>query len=253
MNNLFKRSFLILFGLCLLAGFLAGSFTARATEAGEPLAFPGIPTPPGLATRQRNLLLIGVDRLHARHPRLESLWLAMVVPNSPGVTLMPLYPRMVDGVPQPDETLEVAFRLDDRLAPYTGFANVLRARELWWNHFVVLDEIGLAKLIDLAGGIDLGDGRVDGLRAIAELPKAQEDAHGALLSQTALLNGLCLSQSQLSNSEKPGELPERLSSHMISDLSPAQMSRDWQRIRAAGGRLCKFPIQREMGFNLARP
>jgi hypothetical protein len=231
MNNLFKRSFLILFGLCLLAGFLAGSFTARATEAGEPLAFPGIPTPPGLATRQRNLLLIGVDRLHARHPRLESLWLAMVVPNSPGVTLMPLYPRMVDGVPQPDETLEVAFRLDDRLAPYTGFANVLRARELWWNHFVVLDE----------------------MRAIAELPKAQEDAHGALLSQTALLNGLCLSQSQLSNSEKPGELPERLSSHMISDLSPAQMSRDWQRIRAAGGRLCKFPIQREMGFNLARP
>ena len=34
--------------------------------------------------------------------------------------------------------------------------NEVQAADFWWSNYLVLDQAGLAQLIDLAGGIDLG-------------------------------------------------------------------------------------------------
>jgi hypothetical protein len=278
MKSLRLLPFLTLFALFLFFGFRIGAAVNRlhpvqpklvqwikATEPIIPTSFsPGetnsaqsypLPGDNHLATGQRNILIIGIDRLEAAEPRLEGIWLALYVPASPKITLMPIYPSLTQNQSghkaNQDAALASSFRLDDKHKPDISFLKTLQDRGLWWNNFVVLDELAMVQIIDLTdpmsdkGEMDQeGAYQLNGIRTLADLPLPWENPLAAVLSQAKLLADLCHEAPEVQSGPQveTSIFSDQLSHHLVTDINPDQIRRDWSNMMGIGtGISCEFP------------
>lgn len=278
MKSLRLFPFLTLFALFLFFGFRIGAAVNRLhpvqpklvqwIKATQPIV-PTSLTPsetnstqsyplPGdnhLATGQRNILIIGIDRLEAAEPRLESIWLALYVPTSPKITLMPIYPSLTQNQTgyktNQDAALARGFGLDDKHKPDLSFLKSLQDRGLWWNNFIVLDELAMVQVIDLTdpvgekGEMDQeGAYQLNGIRTLADLPLPWENPLAAVLSQAKLLADLCheAPKVQSGTQVETSIFSDQLSHHLVTDINPDQIRKDWSNMMGIGtGISCEFP------------
>jgi hypothetical protein len=228
------------------------SFSPSETSSVQSYPLPG---DNHLATGQRNILIIGIDRLEAPGPRLEGIWLALYVPTNPKITLMPIYPSLTQNQTgyqaNQDSTLTSEFGLDENRKPDSSFLKALQDRGLWWNNFVVLDELAMVQIIDLTNNIgERGDTvqehsyQLTGIRALADLPLPWENPLAAVLSQAKLLADLChqAPEVQPAKEVETSIFSDQLSHHMVTDINADQVSKDWSSMMGIGtGISCEFP------------
>lgn len=201
----------------------------------------GITTPVS-ATGQHNLLVVVVDKLNSDQPRLQSAWLALSIPRSPRLTMLPLYPAALKGGPKEDARLAAEFALTAEGAPKEGFLKILREKDLWWNHYIVVDHTALEKMVDLLGGFQLGSEQIDGKHAIEKLPSPVDYPRPALLGQATLLAQLCEGTAAKLNSSDPKRVLEAFPRHWRTDFTTEEIVGGWQNMKAEGSRLtCEFP------------
>ena len=139
-----------------------------------------------------------------------------------------------------------AFSLEKDGELSADFKQALQAKDLWWDNYLVVDRGILATLVELSGGIDLGNGRSDGQQVVGLLPIAEQNPKTALELQARIAQGICQRFDTILQNASPETIIElfvggALTQSLHSDLAPDQLLASWKRMRGAGGLTCEFP------------
>jgi hypothetical protein len=208
----------LLLGSSMGAGF-EGTVGTRGTVAETDRQY--------VQTGQRNLLIIGVDDLTSSEPHLRSVWLVIYFPGELDLTFVPLYPTTRNGIPFIDPELENSFGLDRGGGPSAPFFDFL-GKSVWWDNYLLMDEIALADGIYFLGGVAIGGEKLDGRQVFNSISAANEDLLKVLEIQVKLLDSIC-------NQVALGTLPEgiekqlsRLADHYRSDLDLYTFVNEWR-------------------------
>ena len=168
---------------------------------------------------------------------------------------MPIYPSLTQNQTgyktNQDAALARGFGLDDKHKPDLSFLKSLQDRGLWWNNFIVLDELAMVQVIDLTdpvgekGEMDQeGAYQLNGIRTLADLPLPWENPLAAVLSQAKLLADLCheAPKVQSGTQVETSIFSDQLSHHLVTDINPDQIRKDWSNMMGIGtGISCEFP------------
>jgi hypothetical protein len=190
---------------------------------------------------QENLLLILVDQVNATEPRLQGVWMLIHDPSGDKVYFMPIYPAQSKF--GQDVKQSVGMEKISGLAP--DLEQVLQVQGLWWDNYLIIDRGIIASLVQLVGGIDLEDGRLNGQQVIGLLPIADQDAQTALDLQARIAQGICQNLDSMAQNQSPQAFFDLLVSggaqSGYSDLTHADILTSWNRLKKAGGMSCEFP------------
>jgi hypothetical protein len=199
-----------------------------------------------IPARQRNLLIIGVDDLRAKSPRLISVWMIFYLLDTPHFMLVPIYPTTHSGgFDQPflDESLSNTFQLDPEQAPGAEFLQSLHAKDLWWSGYIILDQTALDAIRKFVGG-KVAKSNLNHPLSSRNIPDPQQDTRAALIGQARFAQDLCGGAAGLFSIETSQilDLFTRLSSHVRTDLDLQQAIEEIQfSLRNGGGVSCEFP------------
>lgn len=235
----------VVFILFLLLGIWTGKLSGIFRPARGPLATWQANAPVSTPSNgQTNLLVIGVDRLRSRQPRLESIWLVGYFPDSPHLTLIPVFPPPSNADPAYLRSLGESFRVSEVGAASPEMLRALQEDHIWWKNYVILDEIAMIEIIDFLGGIQVNDRRVKGALAISSFPLPEEDATTSLDGQTDLLQRICRQTNLLPPSADLRKILNLIPDHIQTDADIFQAMRDWRALHNRRGSLvCEFPLQ----------
>ncbi len=246
--GVFKRLFLaFVFIGCIGAGFLLAINLGNSGQAhGLPMiASPLQPGKNGIAPNgQRNLLLIGVDSLESSSPELKSVWIVLqIATHSPQrFTLLPLYPTTPAQTLVPQDQLQSQFGLNTSGAIQPEFFEVISAADFWWSNYLVLDEVALAELIDLGGGIRLGENRLNGKKTVQLFSSSELSADASLSDQARVLQAVCSQSAEKLLSLDARRTFQKLGGHLRTDLEIERILHEWQMPLVLAGRpSCEFP------------
>jgi hypothetical protein len=200
----------VLIGMRIPARFMAGV----APSAGQPVA-------PWVEKEQKNLLVIGVDRLNSSRPVLESAWLVLYYPGVAHYSFIPLFPAQGNPNPDLDQAIRQAFKLDKDHSPSAAFLNALRSAGAWWDHYIILDEMALAELIDLSANPTHAE-RVTGLELVAA-SLGKGDLGAPVASQAGLIATACRGMDLPALPEDLAGLMASYGDHLRTDMKPRQI------------------------------
>jgi hypothetical protein len=191
---------------------------------------------------QNNLLLILVDQVDALEPALQGVWMLIQDPSGRKVTFMPIYPAEAEL----GQEVKQAVEMQKVNGLPLELEQALQKQGLWWDHYLVIDRETLSRLVELAGGIDLGDGRLNGQQVTDLLPIASPDAQTSLALQARIAHGICQRFGALLQKDNPDAVFELLidkptQPSMISDLVHSDLSAFWSRSKKVGEIACEFP------------
>lgn len=167
--KLFRGAFLtLIFLVFLLPGFHLGvKWGTTAGVASDRLPATTV-TPAATILHQRNLLIIGVDRLQEPAAELKSLWLVIYYPDKPRVDLLPIFPSIQEKNPMQSQTIAITSRNE----PTGAFWDQIEGRDILWHGYVLVDkEIvnAITASLDVAGnyqGAFEGSGEEDPLGSL---------------------------------------------------------------------------------------
>lgn len=197
---------------------------------------------PGDAVNQRKVLIVVVDNFQAANPQLVTMWLATYFHPRFQLTLIPIIPSILSENTQDEELFLEDFELNEKGELSRDFLKWFETRQIRWDYYLILDEFGLAMLIDEIGGIDLGRGNVSGVRAISQIPLSRENAQAAVFAYAAVARSICRQSGDLFGQVEALDLFNQLSSHLRTDLPEQSIVDEWQRLRSEKtGVFCEFP------------
>jgi hypothetical protein len=250
-----RLPYLLLFGCFLLIGFSIGRGVLD-----DPAESRAIRPPSGVAASQRNILVIGVDDLNARQPRLESIWLVIYLIDHPQAIFLPIYPPPTEGArtgeadpPHPSLDPADQARLPGELfktapdgSPDLDFLEAHQAKNLWWSGYILVDEIGMAEVVEAARKLGADDlGSTSGIRAIAEIPPAWVDPVGALAGQVELARTMCRYLKGAPSDLELSPLLDIIPRHARTDLNLTRATSELKNLLSSpGGLSCEFPTVR---------
>jgi hypothetical protein len=239
-----RIAYAMVFVIFLLLGIWSGKLSGAFKSARGPIATlranSPLPTP---SNGQKNLLVIGVDRLKSRQPRLESIWLLGYFPDNPHITLIPVFPASPGIQPAYLRSLQKGLRISEQGRPSPEMLKMLQKDHIWWNNYVIVDDIAMIEIIDFLGGIQVNERRVKGALAISSFPLPQEDASAALDGQTRLLDRICQQANLLLPSADLRKILNLIPDHIQTDADIFQAIRDWRALtHGKGSIVCEFPL-----------
>lgn len=230
-------------GALLLAGLAAGM-----SLNGQTALFPGSlesaaahPVVARPENGQQNILVINIDEFD-RSPHLKSIWLLMYFPDSPSVTLLPIFPAPVELDPDHGGFVKGHFDLSATGKPTPDFLSALTERNIWWDEYIVLDRVARNELSQA-----LSDGAYqapsDNPESIfAGFVETLSGRSEALNQQTADLAQFC---SQVSRQGTQVNLAHSLGSlraHYRTDVNLIRLQQDWHSLlNAERSFSCDFP------------
>lgn len=199
-----------------------------------------------LNTGQRSLLLISVSSLNALNPHLESIWLATYFPTSSDVRLLSIYPTGIQPITDFEAQLVHFFGLDKKagqLVLKQDFVAVLENDNYWWSGYIILDEVAMADIFDLLGGIEMKGQTLSGEQVIAEMPSAQVQPRDANSYQTAMFQSACKRLARLASDADLAKAGSLLHHHIFTDLQSDQLEIEIKSLIAGDHQpACKFPM-----------
>jgi hypothetical protein len=202
-------------------------------------------TSPTEVPHQENILLIGVDDVQAKAPRLEGVWLVLYLSGTPHFTLMPIYPGVpaADGkVTSQDGALVKKFRSDPPGLPGPNFTAELKKRHLWWSGTILFDRQALTQIIDGVSTVE-GVTEDEGL-LVSNVPNAWKSPQPAKREQGRLAQALCQVAAGLTVDDinQLDQLFLLFSQHILSDIPREQAAAEMVGLLAQGeGITCEFP------------
>jgi hypothetical protein len=155
---------------------------------------------------------------------------------------MPIYP----GGWESARNLDEEFRLSRNNILNESFQRILQEQGLWWDNYLIVDNALIATLIDLTGGIDIGNGRSNGQQVVGLLPIAEQDVLTSMQLQARLALEICQRFDLILQKASPERMVEVLIDNAehhaaSSDLNSTDLQTAWLKMQAAGGLACEFP------------
>ena len=206
-----------------------------------------------LPNGQRIILLVNVDDLTARHPVLETVFLALVTPGNASLSFLSVYPSLSEELGREDKQLAQTFEVivkDEKPSLASAFLRHLEQRKIWWSAYIVLDRTAFGLLLDGLEEAKLNSNRLSGSvptgqLIVSSLPPIGENTSLTVSSHIDLLKEICWRTTQLDEDFTPvfiNSLPGRLGEHTFSDLAgnPALEGVNISDL-PAGGYGCDFP------------
>lgn len=194
--------------------------------------------PNGAANGQHNTLVFMVDYLgdgdRSMTPQLEGVWLAAYLPTMPHLTFLPLYPASLHGGAQLDAQIKDAFYIQPDGVPGQEVFDLLRAKNVRWNNFIILDRHAIAGLMAISGVQQSSGGSSFGAFA--------DGTQAAVLAQADVASRVCSQAEYLLQAVEPAELAEQLSYHLYSDFGWPKLMAGWYQLKQ--GKIyfsCEFP------------
>ncbi len=237
--------YLFVFGLCLLLGLIAGLLAGDPHHPrNESLSQDESTFQASPATAQQNILFIGVDHFKSQSPRLESIWLMIYLPSRFHLNLVPIYPTPFDQNPVASTSFTQIMKINQQGLLSEEFFEILHSGDVWWNHYVLLDETGLIEIINFFGGLRSGIDSFEGDRVISALPLPWVDRGSALQGQTSLLQGLCQQIGRPSSSSSDiNKILRLVPNHIRTDMDVSEAVQNWLQLISTGNHLdCEFPL-----------
>ena len=195
---------------------------------------------------QQNLLIILVDSLAAEKPEVRGVWLAGRIVAIPQIVFLPLYPSLSQ---TEQEAYTAAFSLNEDGQLSDQFQIFLRSKEIWWDHFILMDEPALADLVALTDGVLWNGVQVSGSGAVAEILAAGASPESVLKAQALIANEICHSAQRLVVNADPMILWGLLTHRMRSDFQLETVKAAQIEFSQPGGKpLCEFPTITEFTF-----
>jgi hypothetical protein len=220
---------------------LAQSSQRLVVSVSQPQAVTTVPS-----QDQRNILVILVDSLSTSSPRLEGVWLVGKLSTNPHLVFFPIFPASGEGEPG---QWSGAFGLDADGQPMAAFLDSLRAKNIHWDNYLLVDHPSLADLIELTGRIEWNGQQLSGPDVVAKIPLAQFEPQAALQAQAFVAQELCHNTALLMQSADPALIWGLLTHRMHSDLELASVQaarNDFSLI--VGGPTCEFPTFQEISL-----
>ena len=227
------------------------AFLFMGLQTGKAIFTPPDPTPafqegdsPPLPNPEDNfLLVIQVDDMHAEEIYLEGVWLITFQTQEPSLSFFPLLPSQTDNNEmEHDEELASAFALNDKNQPAPEFFQILSARNLSWQGYIIIDQRTITEIISFLGGVDLGDGLKWGIQIIDELHHRSQDRLLAQRDQALLLQAACLRGAKTSQEISFSQLLTALPSHFaMGGISPSFWETEWRAMKEIGDISCQTP------------
>lgn len=230
-----------LFLVFLALGFLATFLPGRISLAAE--------LPPDTANAlseksepQRNILVIGVDRLDMPTARLESAWLVMHYPKTFEFTLIPLYPSLQADPSAPLAQPNQPININTSDLNALKSLEIVTAQDIWVSDVLVLDKVGLLEILNLLGGINVGNIYLRPDQAIDTLSPPWLDPRRALLTQRLLLASICQHSTAFAGPARLERILALMPDHLATTLQPFELSTYWTWQANHGFNLtCEFP------------
>jgi hypothetical protein len=199
-----------------------------------------------LSTGQRSILLITTSSLNTVNSNLESVWLITYLPSSSDIRLLSIFPTGHQPISDLEAQLVNSFEMNKKngkLALDQDFLEILAAENYWWSGYLVMDEIGLAGVLDLFGGIEMRGHSLSGDQVISELPDASAQPGDAYSYQIAMLQSACKQFSRSASSIDLSQIHSLLSRHIFTDMLSDQLKTEYQSLLAGERQpTCKFPM-----------
>jgi hypothetical protein len=176
--------FLLLF--TILAVFFWGAHTNLQLNAAN--AASNLPI--NLKAQNKDLVIL-VDRIDLDQPQLRNVWL--VLSKSPGSTLtfLPIYLNSSSNQQPVDQQLNDMFSLTENGAPADIFMNELKNKGISWKHYIVIDDVLIAKGIDLSGGIKIDDREIPASDVLSGNFYSEQASRETEVIQSLLISNLC--------------------------------------------------------------
>jgi hypothetical protein len=160
------------------------------------------------------------------------------------VALIPIYPSLSE--PQDREFQQIVnrFNLTSDGQPDGELVSSLQKKRIWWNGYLLIDEIGMTEMIDFVGGVKTGGHLLTGAQAVASLPPSEENASTALEKQTDLLQSLCRRTELLTPAVDLRSILNLIPDHLQTDLDVFKVIREWRDLANGSQSIrCEFPLQ----------
>ena len=243
----------------LVTGMVAGVGAVLQpvqTEKNRPVEFglltirledhPAAAEPPASFAEQKNMLVVLVDSFTKKEPVLKGVWLVGRTPSVPQIVFLPVYPAGQNTQMEPWSTL---IALDPSGLPSESFLDALSAKNIKWDHYLLLDETTLAELAKLTGGVYRDGTELSGLEIIASLPDTRAAPEAALMAQAKIASELCLFSADLLQNIDLEILWGLLTHRMRSDLELETLEIVRDQLGQSGEiPACAFPTLREMTY-----
>ena len=209
---------ILVFCGCMAIGVVSGDFSlpsaqptiVSAQSNSQNTASSTIPAD----SKQQNLVLVLADNLGTSDYHLESVWLLLIAPNYPDLTLLLLYPSPKE----PYKSLANQFKLTPDGKLDTDFIDALHSFKFDYQGYILIDEKGLSQWVDWLNGIKIGDNIQNGANVLNYIPKPWNDFDNSRTAQMAVATGMC---------NKTGLLPEDVNWFtLLGNLSPDHLSTD---------------------------
>jgi hypothetical protein len=257
-KTLAKLPFLIIFFTSMSLGFQAGTNYILPVK----LDIPSLPAPPAprqlsvLASGQRSILVVVVDKLQSEDPRLESAWLVLYIPDNPRVTLMPVFPTLSRDIASDEKILEGFAVQKTETAHFLDedFLQHLREMEFWWSGYVLLDQEGLDQIsLSLIAPGNPGKWmhkdqtpKSEDSAPISQLPSIWRDSTVTAADQARYYLDLCRQAAHHSPPQPARtyfEVADLIPEHLSLDFYPEQFRSEIQALKKHGASLsCEFPL-----------
>lgn len=239
--------------LSLVASTLPSYLGGHERSSGQSLAIVADDVSQRPRNGQQNILIVLVDHLSdpaykggiafsSMQPALEGVWLVAFVPGRAHLTFFPIYPFSMNGENAHTGELARHFSLEVDGILSGEFQQAIREQGVWWDKYLVLDRSSLAEVIELAGGVDLGYGRLSGAEITALMATVRQDPHVAIGLQAMLAQQVCRAGRYLYQKVDPGIMAGLILDGARSDLEMDGFIAGWLGLRdIQGGLMCEIP------------
>lgn len=241
-NSFSFSSFLLIGGFLLgaaisIAGVVLEQYESRWSYSSTSSADAVLRT--HYSNGQNNTLIILMDSASKKNPNLEGIWLGVSLPDQPLFTFLPIFPTPNDSASGGDKRLTGIFALDRTGAPLRPFLNELSRKDIWWDEIVILDHRSLMQLIQASGGVDLGNGKIDGIEVVAKLPFVKKNPRAALRLQAAIGQQICQKAIEIFNSPVSAANLKNYSIRLLTSngIAVQRESKHWESLPS-----CEFPL-----------
>lgn len=196
---------------------------------------------------QRNLLIISVDEFD-RAPQLQSAWLLMYFPGMSPVTLVPVQPAPSELAHEDNKQLSQRFDLTAAGKPTADFFQALAEQNIWWDGYMVIDEVARKTLSSALTAGTFQDPSADPEPLFAGILGNRSSLSDDLNHQTTALRQFC---EQVSLNGSQADLMNALGSlrsHYRTDVNLIQLQIDWRSlIDTQPSVACEFPFSNSFG------
>lgn len=208
-----RRPTFVLFIIAVF--FVAGVMTV--VLGGDPGESPGTPAPGVLG---ESVLVLGVDDLTGRSPRLVAVWHASFSPDGRELLLLgdPVDRPVCDSQ---SENLQQLFLWDPEQGVGEEFLAAFGDDQP--TAYVVADEVAFAGLIDQLSGVELNGALLESDQVIAVMRSLYQNPAGLLTSQEQFLIALSQRGAEAGSRVDLNSLVELIPRHAYSSVPPQQL------------------------------